>query len=58
MEANTEQMTADLKAVPAHNLPMEQQVDYHFPLHQKHFWGTIFLYSSPILVMKIIMTMI
>eukprot|EP00985_Skeletonema_marinoi_P012544 scaffold6071_cov92-Skeletonema_marinoi.AAC.2 len=25
MEANTEQMTADLKAVPAHNLPMEQQ---------------------------------
>mmetsp|Transcript_6806 Transcript_6806/g.11451 ORF Transcript_6806/g.11451 Transcript_6806/m.11451 type:complete len:103 (+) Transcript_6806:705-1013(+) len=32
-------MTADLNAVPAHNLPMEQQVDSHFPYASKALLG-------------------
>ena len=39
MEANVEQMTADLKAVPAHSLPVEEQIDYHFPYASKAFLG-------------------
>jgi len=39
MEANTTQMTADLQAVPAYNLSLEQQVDYHFPYASKAFLG-------------------
>ncbi|KAL7496173.1 hypothetical protein ACHAWT_004441 [Skeletonema menzelii] len=39
MEANTAQMVADLKAVPAYNLPLEQQIDCHFPYASKAFLG-------------------
>lgn len=39
IEVDTTQMEADLKAVPAYNLPKEQQVDTHFPYASKAFLG-------------------